>query len=423
MSQNLLEKWDKVINHKQLPKIVDSHKQMVIAQLLENQLSLGSSGSLFEAAPTNSVGSYAADGTGLAKYDTVLMAMARRIMPQLMAYDICGVQAMNLPVQLIFALRSRYGAQNSGLEALFDEADTDFSGTGTHAGSNWTSGTDTTGTGMTTAAGEALGSGTTFNEMSMTIEKFSVEAKTRGLKAEYSIEMAEDMKRLHGLNAETELSNILSEEITAEMNREIIRTIYTIAKIGAQLNTAVAGTFNLDVDSNGRHTAERFQGLLYQLERECNAIAQQTRRGRGNILICSSDVASALSIIGKLDYNPALKADLKIDEANSTFAGMLNGNVKVYIDPFSANQSTTQFAVVGYKGSNAMDSGLFYCPYIPLQKFTATDPNTLSGQKIGFKARYGLAANPFAEGTTSGLGALTANANSYYRKLKITNIS
>jgi hypothetical protein len=418
----LVEKWDRVINHKKLPAVKDNHRAEVLAQILENQTQIQSTGNLFEAAPTNSVGSYASDGTGVAKYDTVLMAMVRRTMPLLMHYDVCGVQAMQLPSQLIFAMRSRYGAQDSGIEALFNEADTDFSGTGTHAGSNWTSGTDTTGTGLSTSSMEAFGSGTTFNQMSFTIEKIPVEAKGRGLRAEYSTELAEDMKRLHGISAESVLTDMLSEEITQEMNREMIRTLYTVAKPGAQLNTQAAGTFNLDVDSNGRHSAERFQGLLFQLERECNAISQQTRRGRGNFIICSSDIASALSIIGKLDYNPALKADLKIDESSSTFAGMLNGNIKVYIDPYSANQSLTQFAVVGYKGSNAMDAGLFWCPYIGLQKVNAVDPDTFQ-PKIGFKTRYGIVANPFAEGTTSALGALTANANVYYRKLKITNIS
>lgn len=423
-NNQLIEKWGKVLNHKSLPAIRDPYKQTVVATLLENQANASKTGSqgLFEAAPTNNIGSYTADGTGVAKYDPVLIALVRRTMPQLMAYDICGVQPLKQPTGLIFAMRTRYGAQNSGVEAFYNEADTDFSGTGTHAGSNPTSGTDTTGTGMTTAAGETLGSGSSFGEMSITIEKIAVEAKTRALKAEYSLELAEDLRNLHGLNAETELTNILTEEILAEINREIIRTIYYIAKPGAQVNTSVAGTFNLDVDSNGRWSQERFKGMLFQLERERNAIAQQTRRGRGNFIICSSDVASALAMTGKLDYSPALKSDLKIDEANSTFAGTLNGDLKVYIDPYSANQSANQYAVVGYKGSSAYDAGLFYCPYVALQKVQAVDPNTFQ-PKLGFKTRYGLVANPFAEGTTSALGALNANSNVYFRRVKITNIA
>lgn len=420
--QKIMEKWGKVLNHKSLPDIKNPYIQECVAKLLENQeRDATGSQSLFEAAPTNVIGSYTGDGTGIGKFDPVLIALVRRAMPQLIAYDVCGVQPMNLPTGLIFAMRARYGAQNSGVEALFNEADTDFSGTGTHAGSNPTSGTDTTGTGMTVANAEVLGASGSFGEMSITIERVSVTAQSRALKASYSLELAQDMKNLHGLNAEQELTNILSEEILFEINREIIRTIYYVAKAGAQIGTAVAGTFNLDTDSNGRWSEERFKGLLFQLERERNAIAQQTRRGRGNFIICTSDVAAALNMTGKLSYAPALKTDLKVDEANSTFAGVMQDGVKVYIDPYSANQSANQYALVGYKGSSPYDAGIFYAPYVPLQKVQAIDPATFQ-PAIGFKTRYGIVANPFAEGTTSSLGALNAGANVYYRLVKVTNL-
>jgi hypothetical protein len=314
-----------------------------------------------------------------------------------------------------------------GTEALFNEADTDFSGTGTHEGANPATGTYTTGTGMSTAAAERLGQGGSgdgsFGQMAFSIEKTSVTAKTRALKAEYSIELAQDMKSVHGLDAEGELSNILSAEILAEINREVIRTVYKTAKVGAQVGTATAGTFDLDVDSNGRWSVEKFKGLLFQVEREANAIAQQTRRGRGNFIICSSDVASALAMAGVLDYAPALSTNLNVDEASTTFAGVLNGKYKVYVDPYSANQSGTQFMTVGYKGVSAFDAGLFYCPYVPLQMVRAVDPNSFQ-PKIGFKTRYGLVANPFVDldDGSGSVGDLTSNQNYYYRRVAITNL-
>jgi hypothetical protein len=370
-------------------------------------------------------GAGAATGT-VAGYDPVLISLVRRAMPQLIAYDVCGVQPMTQPTGLIFAMKSRYSSQN-GAEALFNEADTGFAGTGTQSGSNWTSGTDTTGTGMTTAAAERLGQGGvgdgSFGQMAFSIEKTSVVAKTRALKAEYSIELAQDLKAVHGLDAEGELSNILSAEILAEINREVVRTIYATAKVGAQVGTAAAGTFDLDVDANGRWSVEKFKGLMFQIEREANAIAQQTRRGRGNFILCSSDVASALAMAGVLDYAPALQTGLNVDEASTTFAGVLNGKYKVYVDPYAANQSATQFFVVGYKGSSAFDAGLFYCPYVPLQLVRAVDPNSFQ-PKIGFKTRYGMVANPFVDldDSSGQTGDLTADKNYYYRKVKVTNL-
>ncbi len=427
----LIEKWSPVLNHDALPEIKDNYRKEVTAVLLENQ-EREFAKTLSEAAPANAGGTGiglggagAATGT-VAGYDPVLISLVRRAMPQLIAYDVCGVQPMTQPTGLIFAMKSRYTSQN-GDEALFNEADTDFSGTGTHAGSNWTSGTDTTGTGMTTAAGERLGQGGTgdgaFNQMAFSIEKTSVVAKTRALKAEYTMELAQDLKSVHGLDAEAELTNILSTEILAEINREVIRTIYATAKVGAQVGTAAAGTFDLDVDANGRWSVEKFKGLMFQIEREANAIAQQTRRGRGNFILCSSDVASALAMAGVLDYTPALSTGLNVDESSTTFAGVLNGKYKVYVDPYAANQSATQFFMVGYKGTSAFDAGLFYCPYVPLQLVRAVDPNSFQ-PKIGFKTRYGMVANPFVDlGDGSGnTGDLTANQNYYYRKVKVTNL-
>lgn len=430
----LMEKWAPVLNHEAVPSIKDNYRREVTAVLLENQERemRKQSEALFEASPANSGGTGigmggagAATGT-VAGYDPVLISLVRRAMPQLIAYDVCGVQPMTQPTGLIFAMKSRYTSQ-SGAEALFNEADTDFSGTGTHAGSNWTSGTDTTGSGFTTAAGEALGQGGggdgTFNQMAFSIEKTSVVAKTRALKAEYSLELAQDLKAVHGLDAEGELSNILSSEILAEINREVIRTIYATAKPGAQVGTATAGTFDLDVDANGRWSVEKFKGLLFQIEREANAIAQQTRRGRGNFIICSSDVASALAMAGVLDYAPALSTGLNVDEASTTFAGVLNGKYKVYVDPYAANQSATQFFVAGYKGQSAFDAGLFYCPYVPLQLVRAVDPNSFQ-PKIGFRTRYGMVANPFVDldDSSGSTGDLVADKNYYYRKVKVSNI-
>jgi hypothetical protein len=343
-----------------------------------------------------------------------------------MAYDVAGVQPMTGPVGLIFAMKSRYSTQD-GTEALFNEADTDFAGTGTHAGSNPVDGSYTTGTGIATADAEALGEsgGTDFNEMAFSIEKTTVTAKTRALKAEYTVELAQDLKAIHGLDAESELSNILSQEILAEINREVIRTIYKVAKPGAA-STATAGTFDLDVDSNGRWSVERFKGLLFNIERDANVIAQDTRRGKGNFIICSSDVAAALAMAGMLDTGGALNGSptLNVDDTGNTFAGVLNGRYKVYVDPYSANQgAASQFYVVGYKGANAYDAGIFYCPYVPLQMVRAIDPNTFQ-PKIGFKTRYGMIANPFvlkSDGTTDA-DTFTANRNHYYRRVKVSNL-
>ena len=424
--QDLVKKWAPILEHEGSAPIKDQYRKEVTAVLLENQereMRRGAEamGELFETAPTNAVGSYP-DAGGMAKFDPVLISLVRRAMPQLIAYDIAGVQPMTQPTGLIFAMKSRYSSMG-GTEALFNEADTDFSGTGTHEGANPAAGTYTTGTGMSTAAAERLGQGGsgdgTFGQMAFSIEKTSVTAQTRALKAEYSIELAQDMKSVHGLDAEGELSNILSAEILAEINREVIRTVYRTAKVGAQVGTATAGTFDLDVDSNGRWSVEKFKGLLFQVEREANAIAQQTRRGRGNFIICSSDVASALAMAGVLDYAPALSTNLNVDEASTTFAGVLNGKYKVYVDPYSANQSGTQFMTVGYKGTSAFDAGIFYCPYVPLQMVRAVDPNSFQ-PKIGFKTRYGLVANPFV--SLDGTGGLTSNENYYYRRVAITNL-
>ena len=421
--QALMEKWAPVLNHEGAPEIRDNYRKEVTAVLLENQERemAKQAEALFEAAPTNSVGTYPDTG-GVAKFDPVLISLVRRAMPQLIAYDIAGVQPMTQPTGLIFAMKSRYATQN-GTEALFNEADTDFSGTGTHAGSNWNPGSNTTGTGIATSAAEALGTsgGGSFGEMAFSIEKTSVTAKTRALKAEYSIELAQDLKSVHGLDAEGELSNILSTEILAEINREVIRTIYSTAKPGAAVGTATAGTFDLDVDSNGRWSVEKFKGLMFQIEREANAIGQQTRRGRANFLITSADVASALAMAGVLDYNSGItgKNALNVDDTSTTFAGVLNGKYKVYVDPYTANVSNTQFFVAGYKGASAFDAGLFYCPYVPLQLVRAVDPSSFQ-PKIGFKTRYGMVANPFV--SLDGTGGLTANENYYYRKVQVTNL-
>ena len=422
--KQLMEKWAPVLNHEGSSPIKDNYRKEVTAVLLENQEREQYKyneqvGALNEAAPTNSVGSYGDTG-GIAKFDPVLISLVRRAMPQLIAYDVAGVQPMTQPTGLIFAMKSRYSTQG-GTEALFNEADTDFSGTGTHSGAMAFAGADTTGSGIATNTAEDLGGATAFGQMAFSIEKTSVTAKTRALKAEYSIELAQDMKSVHGLDAEGELSNILSTEILAEINREVIRTIYTTAKAGAAVGTATAGTFDLDVDSNGRWSVEKFKGLMFQIEREANAIGQQTRRGRGNFIITSADVASALAMAGVLDYTPALQGNsaLNIDDTSTTFAGVLNGKYKVYVDPYTSNVSATQFFVVGYKGASAFDAGLFYCPYVPLQLVRAVDPATFQ-PKIGFKTRYGLVANPFV--SLDGTGGLTANENYYYRRVKVTNL-
>ena len=427
--QDLVKKWAPILEHESAPKIRDNYRKEVTAVLLENQERemAKQREALFEAAPANSVGSYGDTG-GFAKFDPVMISLVRRAMPQMIAYDVCGVQPMTQPTGLIFAMKSRYSTQG-GTEALFNEADTDFAGTGTHSGAYDFGGSETTGTGLATADGERLGQGGvgdgSFGAMAFSIEKTSVTAKTRALKAEYSIELAQDMKSVHGLDAEGELSNILSTEILAEINREVIRTIYTTAKPGAQVGVTTAGTFDLDTDSNGRWSVEKFKGLMFQIEREANAIGQQTRRGRGNVIITSADVASALAMAGVLDYSSGLtgKNDLTVDDTSTTFAGILNGKYKVYVDPYTSNVSATQFFVVGYKGASAFDAGLFYCPYVPLQMVRAVDPNSFQ-PKIGFKTRYGLVANPFVnlDDGTSGQDNLTADVNYYYRRVKVSNL-
>ena len=442
LTENLQEKWQPVLEHPDLPKIEDSYKRAVTTVILENQEKAVREDASFlsEAAPANFSGTMPDTG-GVAKWDPVLISLVRRAMPNLIAYDICGVQPMTGPTGLIFAMKSRYGSQ-AGSEALFNEADTDFGardaagGSGSpdaHVASNPailnddpSAGTYTTGSGFTTTQAETLGDGTDeFAEMAFSIDKVTVTAKSRALKAEYTMELAQDLKAIHGLDAETELANILSSEILAEINREVVRTIYSHAKMGAMVNTTLAGTFDLDTDSNGRWSVEKFKGLLYQLERDANAVGQQTRRGKGNIIICSADVASALQMAGVLDYAPALSTNLNVDDTGNTFAGILNGKFKVYVDPYSANVNASQFYVVGYKGSSPYDSGLFYCPYVPLQMVRAVGQDSFQ-PKIGFKTRYGMVANPFA--TSNGAGAIdltspaAGNQNVYYRRVKVTNI-
>jgi hypothetical protein len=433
------------LEHPDLPKIGDAYKRAVTTVILENQEKAVREDSNFmtEAAPANFSGTMPDTG-GVGKWDPVLISLVRRAMPNLIAYDICGVQPMTGPTGLIFSMKSRITSQ-AGAEALFNEATSSFSGdnatsnatggsTSSHSGSNPSvlndspAGTYTTGTGMTTAAAEALGDASTnaFAQMAFSIDKVTVTAKSRALKAEYTMELAQDLKAIHGLDAETELANILSTEILAEINREVVRTVYTTAKAGAQVNTTTAGTFDLDTDSNGRWSVEKFKGLLFQLERDANAIGQQTRRGKGNMIICSADVASALQMSGVLDYAPALATNLNVDDTGNTFAGVLNGKFKVYIDPYAANISASQFYVVGYKGTSPYDSGMFYCPYVPLQMVRAVGQDTFQ-PKIGFKTRYGMVQNPFA--TTRGTGVLdnsgavgSDDTNIYYRRVKVTNI-
>ena len=435
-TEHLQEKWQPVLEHNDLPEINDSYRKAVTTVILENQEKAlkEDRGFLGEAAPTNSTGS------SVDNWDPILISLVRRAMPNLIAYDIAGVQPMTGPTGLIFAMRSRYKAQN-GTEAFYDEAESAFSGAAANANIPGSAGTSSNGEtnpavlndsspgaytadgGMTTATAEALGdaSNNAFAEMSFSIEKNSVEAKSRALKAEYSMELAQDLKAIHGLDAETELANILSGEILNEINREVVRTVYVSAKVGAQTDTATAGIFDMDVDSNGRWSVEKFKGLMFQVEREANVIAQQTRRGKGNMIVCSSDVASALQMAGQLDTSPALNNNLNVDDAGNTFAGVLNGRYKVYIDPYSANAAAKQFFVVGYKGTSPYDAGMFYCPYVPLQMVRAVGENSFQ-PKIGFKTRYGLTANPFAGGATVRSGAITANDNVYYRRVQVTNI-
>lgn len=439
---NLEEKWAGILDAEGAAPIKDSYRRKVTATLLENQekANAESRQNLFEDAPTNSGGAYP-DAGGVAKYDPVLIAMVRRTMPQLIAYDVCGVQPMNSPVGLIFAMKAKYTNQ-AGAEALFQEADSIFSGNktvqaGTQGPDDTQRGTNpavlndavnspttdfTYGTGMSTATAEALGSagGNAFGEMALTIEKKAVEAKSRALKAEYSMEMVQDMRQLHGLDAEQELINILSTEITAEINREIIRTIAVSAKPGAQA-TVTPGVFDMDQDAGGRWSVEKFKGLMFQAEREANVISQETRLGRGNFIICSSDVASALAMAGTLDYNPALQGVNVVDEASTTFAGILNGRFKVFVDPFLANGGTnTHYMVVGHKGQNPYQAGMFYAPYQALQLMRAVDPATFQ-PKMAFKTRYGIVAHPYATTTVGGNG-LAANTNVFYRRLAVRNI-
>jgi hypothetical protein len=460
-SEYLQEKWAPILDYDGLDPIKDAHRRATTAILLENQeKELREERSFLSEAPnvnTNSGSSsagFSADATAagpVAGFDPVLISLIRRAMPNLVAYDLAGVQPMNGPTGLIFAMRSRYNNQ-SGTEALFNEADTAFSGqndgldvstgdvntnvglgTTAQSGSNpgllnptaaQTNATDyNVGQGMRTDTAEDLGDGAgdQFNQMAFSIEKVTVTAKSRALKAEYSLELAQDLKAIHGLNAEAELANILSTEILAEINREVIRTIYNVARPGAQANVATGGTFDLDTDSNGRWSVEKFKGLIFQIERDANAIAQETRRGKGNMILTSADVASALTMAGVLDYTPALNANLNVDDTGNTFAGVLQGKYKVYIDPYSANVSANQYYVVGYKGSSPYDAGLFYCPYVPLQMVRAVGQDTFQ-PKIGFKTRYGLVENPFSQGTTQGNGTLTRNTNRYYRRVKVTNL-
>ena len=461
-AEQLQEKWKPLLEHDGIDNIKDNHRKAVTAVLLENQERfLREESAFLSEAPTVSTQSAANPGfsagasSPVAGFDPVLISLIRRSMPNLVAYDLAGVQPMNAPTGLIFAMRSRYvdnpdGNKMLGSEAFFNEPDSAFSGqnqentytdgmsgAATGLGTTAQSGTNPgalnpstsatqiaydVGQGMRTDDAEDLGeSSKTFNEMAFSIEKVTVTAKSRALKAQYSLELAQDLKAIHGLNAEAELANILSTEILAEINREVIRTIYKIAEPGAAANTATAGEFDLDIDSNGRWSVEKFKGLLFQIERDANAIAQRTRRGKGNIIMCSADVASALTMAGVLDYTPALNANLNVDDTGNTFAGVLQGKYRVYIDPYSANVAANQYYVVGYKGSSPYDAGMFYCPYVPLQMVRAVGENSFQ-PKIGFKTRYGIIANPFAQGTSQGSGALTSNSNRYYRRVTVKNL-
>jgi len=436
-TEHLQEKWSPVLQHPDLPEIKDNYRRAVTTVILENQEKALREDRNFlgEAAPTN------ATGGSVDNWDPILISLVRRSMPNLIAYDICGVQPMTGPTGLIFAMRARAASQ-AGAEALADEQIPSLSnqdaggdtGGGDKSGTNPavlndspSAGTYTTDTGATLAQGEALGDTTTnaFAEMAFSIEKHTVTATTRALKAEYTMELAQDLKAIHGLDAETELANILSAEILAEINREVVRNIYVSAVKGAQVNTTTAGIFDLDTDSNGRWSVEKFKGLMFAIERDANAIGQQTRRGKGNMILCSADVASALQMAGVLDYTPALNNNLNVDDTTTTFAGVMNGRYKVYVDPYAANVSASQYYVVGYKGTSPYDAGMFYCPYVPLQMVRAVGENTFQ-PKIGFKTRYGIAANPFHTGTvaasTDGGIAITSATNKYYRKVKVANL-
>ena len=438
-TEHLQEKWSPVLEHPELPKIEDSYKRAVTTVILENQEKALKEDRSFlsEAAPTN------ATGGSVDNWDPILISLVRRSLPNLIAYDICGVQPMTGPTGLIFAMRARFASQ-TGAEALADEAMPDISnqnaaGTigGGDIGATETNpavlndspyaGTYTSATGMTTAQGEALGDSATnaFAQMAFSIEKHTVTAVSRAMKAEYTMELAQDLKAIHGLDAETELANILSAEILAEINREVIRNIYVTAVKGAQVNTTTAGIFDLDTDSNGRWSVEKFKGLMFAVERDANAIGQQTRRGKGNMIICSADVASALQMAGVLDYTPALANNLNVDDTTTTFAGVMNGRYKVYVDPYAANVAASQYYICGYKGTSPYDAGLFYCPYVPLQMVRAVGESSFQ-PKIGFKTRYGIAANPFHTGTVAasaeGAISISSATNKYYRKVKVTNL-
>ena len=407
LSEEIQKKWSPVLDHPDLGEIKDTYRKAVTAVILENQeKALQEEKSIIsEAVHANNMSS------AVDTYDPILISLVRRALPNLMAYDVCGVQPMTGPTGLIFAMKSHYTSQ-TGTEALFNEADTDFAGTGTHAGSNPVDGSYTTGTGVTRDNAELFGDTVTLNQMAFSIEKTTVTAKSRALKAEYTVELAQDLKAVHGLDAESELSNILSQEILAEINREVIRTIYKVAKTGAA-STATSGTFDLDVDSNGRWSVERFKGLLFNIERDANVIAQDTRRGKGNFIICSSDVASAFATAGVLDPTAALT----VDDTGSTFAGTMGAGIKVYIDPYV--HADADFIVVGYKGTSPFDAGMFYCPYVPLQMVRAVGENTFQ-PKIGFKTRYGVGLNPFA---VNGVSALAQRQdNKYYRGITVNNL-
>lgn len=444
ISEAVVKKWAPVLDHGDLPKISDPYKRAVTAMVLENQqmateaeVGFGAN-FLSESPPTNNI-----SGGNVSTFDPILISLVRRALPNLMAYDVAGVQPMTGPTGLIFAMRSRYLNQ-TGSESFYNEANTEFSGFTSGGAFGPPVATDTsnnpvanvanltaftTGVAMPTSWAESLGDGTTgnvFAQMAFSIEKVTVTAKSRALQAQYTMELAQDLKAIHGLDAETELSNILSTEILAEINREVIRTIYYTAIAGAQYSTAVPGVFNLDTDSNGRWSVERFKGLIFHLETECNGIAKDTRRGKGNIMIVSSDIASAMASSKELQFTPDLNVNLNVDDTGNTFAGLLHGKIKVYIDPYygsmqSTNGTGLELATVGYKGSNAYDAGLFYCPYVPLQLVRAIDPNSFQ-PKIGFKTRYGMVANPFAQGLTQGQGVLNVRSNVYYRILAIQNL-
>ena len=431
-SEHLQEKWQPVLNHPELPEIKDAYKRAVTSVILENQERSMAEDRAFlqEAAPTNSTAG------SVSNWDPILISLIRRAMPNLIAYDVCGVQPMSGPTGLIFAMKSRY-TNSTGTEAFTSQADTDFSAEDAagdlqgvdHTGDNVLNDMSAvvTATGLTTAQGETLGdaAANSFAEMAFSIDKVTVTAVSRALKAEYSMELAQDLKAVHGLDAETELANILSTEILAEINREVVRTIYTTAKAGCAYNTTTAGIFDLDTDSNGRWSVEKFKGLMFQIERDANRIGQDTRRGKGNIVLCAADVASALTMAGLLDYGSNLSDNLSVDDTGNTFAGTLNGRFKVYVDPYSNNTHASKFYCVGYKGSSPYDAGIFYCPYVPLQMVRAVGEQTFQ-PKIGFKTRYGMVANPFA--TSNGAGAIdlsspaSGNENSYYRRVQVSNL-